>query len=368
MSKVFQAATVVLWIAASAAAMQTPGPDRAFLDQYCVTCHNERAKTANLQLDKMDLRRVGDNAIEWEKVVRKLRTGLMPPANAKRPDRAIIDAFAANVESELDRAAALHPKPGMRALQRLNRTEYSNAVRDLLGFTVEVTTLLPPDDSSEGFDNIADVLSVSPALMQAYVSAAAKISRLAVGDPTTSASRNTYRSRGASQADHLEGQPLGTRGGLLVTHYFPLDGEYEFRVGRAGAGLGQAAVGGDDEVEITINGERVYVVNRNSPRDIRLAVKAGPQLVGVALIKKTNSRGVDDLFSVLAASPGVQNVVITGPLNPSGPGMTRSREKIFSCRPQTVAEEIPCATKILTMLASRAFRKPIAMLKLGRKW
>jgi len=336
------------------------GQQRAFLDQYCISCHNEKSKTANLLLDKMDPTRVGDHAEQWEKVVRKLRTGLMPPANARRPDRATIDAFATALEAELDRFAAANSNPGTRALQRLNRTEYANAVRDLLAVPIDTATLLPPDDSSDGFDNIADVLSVSPALMQAYVSAAAKISRMAVGDPATSASRTTYRSRGLSQADHLDGQPFGTRGGRLFTHYFPLDGEYEFRVARAGAGLGQVAVGGEDEVEISINGERVRILDRNTPRDVRLTLKAGPQSVGVALVKKTNVRGVDDLFSVLAASPGIQNVVITGPLNAAGPGNTPSRRRIFVCTPEIPAGEAPCAKKILTTLATRAFRKNVS--------
>jgi hypothetical protein len=327
---------LILLTAVNASAQQ-----RAFLDQYCVGCHNERSKTANLLLDKMDPTKVGDHTEQWEKVVRKLRTGLMPPANAKRPDRATIDKFTSAVEAELDKVAAANPNPGTRALQRLNRTEYANAVRDLLGVPIDAATLLPPDDSSDGFDNIADVLSVSPALMQAYVSAAAKISRMAVGDPATSASRTTYRSRG------------------LFTHYFPLDGEYEFRVARAGAGLGQAAVGGEDEVEITINGERVRILDRTAPRDIRLTVKAGPQTVGVSLVKKSNVRGVDDLFSTLAASPGIQNVVIMAPLNGAGPGNTPSRRKIFVCTPGTSKEEAPCAKKILTALATRAFRKNV---------
>ena len=193
---------------------------------------------------------------------------MMPPAGAPRPDRATLDSLAAAVETTLDRAAAAAPNPGAPALHRLNRTEYGNAVRDLLELPIDAAALLPGDDSSEGFDNQASVLSVSPALMQAYVTAAAKISRLAVGDPTISADITTYVApRGMSQAGHREGLPLGTRGGLLVQHIFPLDAEYEFRIGRAGGGLfGLPPVGTGDSVEITLNGERVRLIGKRCAR------------------------------------------------------------------------------------------------------
>src|SRR5262250_1948411 len=256
------------------------GEDRSFLDQYCVTCHNERSKTAGLMLDKLDLEHIGDNAETWEKVVVKLRTGMMPPTGARRPDRSVIDAFASNLETALDRAEAAKPNPGTTALHRLNRTEYANAIRDLLALPIDSTTLLPPDDSAEGFDNVADVLGVSPLLIQGYVAAATKISRIAVGNPEISADKATYRiPRGLTQSDHIEGLPLGTRGGMLIKHIFPLDGEYDFRIARSGVGVAQTGVGGDEELEISVNGERVYIVGRNSPRDIRLQIKAGPQSI-----------------------------------------------------------------------------------------
>jgi cytochrome c551/c552 len=323
-------AVALLIFGASAVSAQ----DRNFLNQYCVTCHNEKVKTAGLMLDRLDLEHPGDNAETWEKVVRKLRTGMMPPSGARRPERSVIDAFTSSLEAALDRAAAARPNPGTTALHRLNRTEYGNAVRDLLALPIDVTTLLPPDDSAEGFDNVADVLGVSPLLIQGYVSAATKISRLAVGNPEISADKATYRvPRGLSQADHIEGLPLGTRGGILIQHVFPLDGEYDFRIARSGVGVGQSSVGGDEEIEISINGQRVYLVDRNSPRDIRLPIKAGPQSVGVAVLKRRNIRGVDDLYDVFAASLGVSTVSITGPFNPSGPGETPSRQRIFVCRP-----------------------------------
>ncbi len=334
--------------------------DRAFLDQYCVGCHNERAKTAGLMLDKLDIERVGESAETWEKVVRKLRTGMMPPSGARRPDRTAIDDFASNVEHALDRAAA-KPNPGTTALHRLNRAEYANAIRDLLDLPIDAAALLPADDAAAGFDNVADVLGVSPLLIQGYVSAAAKISRLAVGDPEITADKITYRvPRGLSQGDHVESLPLGTRGGMIVNHIFPLDGEYDFRIARAGGGLGQATVGGDEEIEISVNGERVYLAGRNSPRDIRLKMKAGPQSLGIAVVKKRNARGVDDLYEALALSLGISNVAITGPFNATGVGDTASRRRIFVCRPAGASEELPCAKKILKTLARRAFRQPVA--------
>jgi mono/diheme cytochrome c family protein len=336
---------------------------KQIVDKYCVTCHNARLKTGGLALDGLDIAQAGRQPQTWEKVVRKVRTGMMPPANAPRPDRATLDGLAASVEATMDRAAAAAPNPGAPVLHRLNRTEYANAVRDLLDLPIDAAALLPGDDSSEGFDNMASVLSVSPALMQAYVSAAAKISRLAVGDPTTSADLTTYLPpRGLSQATHREGLPLGTRGGILVQHVFPLDAEYEFRVGRAGGGLfGLAPVGGDDEVEITLNGERVQLLGRTPPRGgIRLKIPAGPQTIGVAVVRRANARGVDDLFSELANTAGVTSLAINGPLNPTGPGDTPSRRRIFTCRPTSPNEEAPCARKILSSLATRAMRRPVS--------
>jgi mono/diheme cytochrome c family protein len=357
--------------------------DQGVVDRYCVTCHNPRMRAGGLALDARRVADAGQDPQTWEKVVRKLRTGMMPPSGAPRPDRATLDRLAATVEGQIDRVAAATPNPGAPALHRMNRTEYGNAVRDLLDLPIDATALLPGDDSSEGFDNMASVLSVSPALMQAYVSAAAKISRLAVGDPTISPDLTTYFApRGMSQASHREGMPLGTRGGLVVQHVFPLDAEYEFRVGRAGGGLfGLPPVGGDDEVEITLNGERVRVLPRDARGPVRLKVPAGPQTVGVAVVRRANARGVDDLFSELASTAGVTSLGINGPLNPTGPGDTPSRREIFTCRPSSptdadrsttverglqpprpdasTPEEHACARQILSRLATRALRRPV---------
>src|SRR5215472_13582346 len=225
---------------------QTPEPAQkpALLNQYCITCHNQRLKTAGLLLDSMDIDHVGKDAAAWEKVVRKIRTGMMPPSGARRPERAVLDSFASDLESRLDRAGVPGANLDAPTLHRLNRTEYANAIRDLLALDVDVTTLLPADASSEGFDNIADALGVSPSLIESYVSAAMKISRRAVGDRTLTPSQVTYPAPGGLVQDkHIEGLPLGTRGGLLIQHPFPLDAEYEFSVtGGFGGGPGGGAV------------------------------------------------------------------------------------------------------------------------------
>jgi mono/diheme cytochrome c family protein len=362
-------AAVVLLVLVGLARVETQGPAastrasqpatgaQGTIDRYCVTCHNARVKTGGVALDALPVDSAAREPQTWEKVIRKVRTGMMPPAGAPRPDRATLDSLAATVETTIDRAAATAPNPGAPALHRLNRTEYGNAVRDLLDLPIDAAALLPGDDSSEGFDNQASVLSVSPALMQAYVTAAAKISRLAVGDPTISADITTYVApRGMSQAEHRENLPLGTRGGLTVQHIFPLDAEYEFRVGRAGGGLfGLPPVGTDDSVEITLNGERIRVLDRNARGPLRLKIPAGPQTIGVAVLRKSNARGVDDLFSEHAASAGVTNLVINGPLNPTGPGDTPSRRRIFICS----TEDQTCARTILAKLSTRALRRPV---------
>ena len=371
MKATFFAAAVLLVLAGltrvetqtPAASVQTSAsPAQGVIDRYCATCHNPRTKAGGLAFDVFPVADASATPQTWEKVIRKLRTGMMPPSGAPRPDRATLDGLAATVESALDRAAAAAPTPGAPALHRLNRTEYGNAIRDLLDLPIDAAKLLPGDDSSEGFDNQASVLGVSPALMQAYVTAAAKISRLAVGDPTISPDITTYVApRGLSQAEHREGLPLGTRGGLVVQHIFPLDAEYEFRIGRAGGGLfGLPPVGADDSVEVTLNSERVRVLGRDARGPLRLKIPAGPQTIGVAIIRKANARGVDDLFSEHAASAGVTNLVINGPLNPTGPGDTPSRRRIFTCTPGSGVQEEACARTILSKLATRALRRPVA--------
>jgi hypothetical protein len=375
--------TIVLVIAVTVipTRAQNPAPGAPLMNQYCVTCHNQRAKTAGLMLDTMDFEHVDKDAATWEKVVRKIKTGMMPPSGARRPDRAALDAFAVELEARLDRAAAAHPNPGTPALHRLNRTEYANAIRDLLAIEVDVAGLLPPDDATEGFDNIADALGTSPSLIQGYVSSAMKISRRAVGDRTAIPTQITYPAPGGLAQDrHIEGLPLGTRGGMLVEHTFPMDAEYEFNVG---GGFGGGAPG--SIIDVTIDGEKVTAPN---PRNFRLSIKAGPHAIGAALVDRQRSAGVDEAYSdfrvksVFAATGGVNSIVITGPFNAASPGDTPSRNRIFVCHPTspgvggpagpqsnssgsrpvgpTLNDEQICARKIMTTLAHRAFRRPAA--------
>jgi hypothetical protein len=334
-----------------------PAPDAGFLTKYCITCHNPRAKTGGLSLDADGLAHVATDVDVWEKVVRKLRTGMMPPIGMPRPDAATIATFATALEARLDAANPPRAHPEMPAFQRLNRTEYANAVRDLLSLDVEVRTLLPGDDSSEGFDNIAEALTVSPSLVQSYVAAALKISRRAIGDRTVAPSQVTYSAPAQWVHDkHVEGLPLGTRGGVLVSHTFPLDAEYELTIGGAGPGGAAGAA-----IDITLDGQPLTVAN---PRSFRQRITAGPHTIGLALVDRQRGAGVDDTFSdhrtdaAFVTAGGVQTLTILGPFEASGISETPSRKKIFVCRPATPAEEPACARRILSGLARRAYRRP----------
>jgi hypothetical protein len=263
----------------------------------------------------------------------------------------VLDGLAAELESRLDRASAGAANPGAPALHRLNRTEYANAIRDLLDMEVDVTTLLPSDDSNEGFDNIADALSVSPTLIQGYVAAAMKISRVAVGDRTMVPNQVSYQApTGLSQEQHFEGLTLGTRGGMVVTHTFPLDGEYQITGGGARGGAGR--------VDMTIDGEPVQ-----TGRGSRIQVKAGPHTIAVAVVDGRRAGGVDEQYadyrvnSKFAVGGGVQGITIMGPYDPTGVGDTPSRRRIFVCTPKSADEEPSCARKIISNLARRAFRR-----------
>ena len=380
---------------------------KALLDQYCITCHNERLQTGGLALDTLSRNRIENNAETWEKVVRKVRAGLMPPAGAKRPERGSLDAFATSIEGAIDHFAAANPNPGRAPLHRMNRVEYANAIRDLLALDVDPTTLLPADDSSHGFDNIADVLGVSPSLLERYVSAAAKISRLAVGERDAAPAQVTYTIKGdLSQNQTLEGQPLGTRGGTTVRHNFPVDGEYVIRLSLLKLSFGQVFGEGaeGEELEVTLNGERVKLFKldevpmffmREAPGshppkpqptdpleqrvkmtpDIRLEfrqkVKAGPQTIGVAFLQKSHAANEDlvrrpvsstyDVFIGMqygyTTAPHLSRVVITGPYNATGLGDTPSRRRVFVCRPASAADETTCARQIISTLSRRAFRR-----------
>jgi hypothetical protein len=360
--------TLFLLAAASNVAQNAPAPrqnvaapapaieplDPALPNQYCITCHNQRAKTAGLMLDTLDYQHLDKDTATWEKVIRKIKTGMMPPSGMRRPERAVLDAFANEVEKRLDAAASRNPNPGTPALHRLNRTEYANVIRDLLALDIDVAALLPPDDATEGFDNIADALGTSPALIQGYVAAAMKISRRAVGDRTLIPSQITYNAPGGfSQDRHIEGLPLGTRGGMLIKHTFPMDAEYDFNIGG-----GQGAGG----VDITIDGDRVDARNT---RNFRLAIQAGEHTLGAAVVDRTRGAGVDEEYSdfrvnsLFTAGGGVNSIIINGPYNMSGPGDTPSRRRILVCQPTSANDESTCARQILSTVARRAFRRPV---------
>jgi mono/diheme cytochrome c family protein len=338
----------------------TSSADQALVDKYCVTCHNTRTLSGNLSLAGLDASKPGDHPEIFEKVVRKVRAGLMPPAGMPRPERATLDGFAASLETRLDRAAALTPNPGSHLLHRMNRAEYANAIRDLLHLEIDATTLLPADDSSEGFDNIADALRVSPALVERYTAAAVKVSRLAVGNVLLTPSTATYRVPGDfAQSNHVDGLPLGTRGGTLVEHNFPLDAEYSFRIRVRGAAIGLAAANlQGEEIEVSLDGERIKLVPATATIDLKLPIKAGPHAVAVTFVRKPPP-GADDVWEIFAANSGVQSVAITGPLAPTGVGDTPSRQRIFVCQPSSASDEEACAERILSTVARRAFRQPV---------
>jgi hypothetical protein len=339
-----------------------------------VVCHNAKLKTANLLLDGLDLAHLGDHAEIGEKVVRKLRAGLMPPTGMPRPDPATLESLIGWMENALDRSAAPHlPPPG---LHRLNRTEYANAIRDLLALDVDATKFLPPDDSTRGFDNIAGALTMSPALMEAYLSAAGKISRLAIGTvaPPTQAVFDVPPD--TAQNHYIEGLPFGTRGGMLIKYNFPGDGEYSFRAkgvtGYFQRVLGQVA---GEQLEVTIDGERVWLFDWD--RDIlnttgvgkatpRIPVRAGMHTVGVTFLATNDVPGTElnKPFERTMNTPGeisgflfyphVGQVTIEGPYDTRGAIDTASRRKIFVC----TADEDACARRIVSTLAKHAFRRP----------
>ena len=333
-------------------------PSAALLTQYCVTCHNARAKAGGLTLDPAELTQIDRHAEIWEKVIRKLQTGMMPPSGAPRPERPAIDGFVAALQAQIDRAAAAKPFAGTPALHRLNRAEYSNAIRDLLALDVDAASLLPPDDSAAGFDNIADVLGVSPALIEGYATAAAKISRLSVGDPSLGLDRVTYRAAGnLSQEDHLDGLPLGTRGGMIVRHTFPLNADYDLQIGpgRSG-GIGAVVTARAQDIDVTIDGQPVDLQGKTQ---VRLPVEAGPHTIAVALVKKSHVDGADGVYDAPTRAPGISQITIAGPFNARGPGDTPSRRRLYVCTPKAAAEEAACAAKILNTLATRAYRRPV---------
>ena len=384
------ATTVAAQESAAGAVVAVDVPHHVLVNRYCLSCHNDRTRTAGLALETVNAQPLGDNREAWEKVARKLRARQMPPAGGRRPDEAGYTAALASLEGALDGLAAVHPDPGRTdTFRRLNRTEYHNAVRDLLALEVDVTDLLPGDSSSFGFDNIT-VGDLSPTLLERYVSAAEKIAQLAVGRVGRAPGGATVRLRpDLTQEKHIAGLPVGTRGGVLVEHTFPVDGHYEVSV-RLARDRNEHVEGltGAHQVELLLDGERVelFTVERPAYREdvaliyqpshdnvdahlkVRMPVTAGPHTLGVtfpklpSLLKETTRQPYEAHFNYYRhprLQPAVYEVSITGPYDATGPGSTPSREQVFICRPDTPDEDDACATRILRKLMRRAYRRPV---------
>ena len=329
------------------------------IDEYCITCHNVVDSAGGLPLDTYDFAHPEADRDVWEMAVRKVRTGMMPPSGEPRPARDVLDGMVAHLEARLDGAEELAPADPPR-LHRLNRAEYANAVRDLLGVEIDVSALLPTDDALDGFDNMSAALGISPSFIEAYIAAAMKISRQAVGDRDMIPERASYVApRGVSQNEHVDGLPLGTRGGLRVEHYFPLDAEYEFRIAAGvSGGLPTRQEPPEPDVLVTLDGAPIEVEDVSR---FRMRVPAGKATVGVALLDAKRFHGVEFIYEPLRTfrNSSVQSVTIIGPYDATGAGDTPSRRKIFSCMPATPAEEEPCAREIASRLGMIAFRRPL---------
>jgi hypothetical protein len=417
MSRRFLALSVVVCIVVSGTALARAGrarqaarpepagpgpaaPDRALLDRYCVTCHNTRLKTAGLSLDDLDIGAIGSHAETWEKVLRKIRAGQMPPVGRPRPDAAAASAFTSALAASLERAADASPNPGRPAVHRLNRTEYTNSIRDLLALEIDGRTLLPADDTdAHGFDNNADVLTVSPALAARYLSAARKISRLAVGR-SSATTIQTYRVPRQMIQDERAGErlPFGSRGGTAIEHYFPTDGEYVikirlqtnnydyvkgladphdlevrvdrrrikvFTIGGLKEGAAPASWGG------TLYGSaewEKYALQVHNDLEVRIPVKAGRHELGISFVRKAWEQddvlqprqggwplSSDEMFD---SNPGVDTVIVEGPYEPGGLSDTPARRRIFTCQPRNGSDE-SCAKSIVSAIARRAYRRPL---------
>ena len=374
-------------------------PDRAMLDRYCLACHNDRLQTAGLSLQGRDIGDVGKDPAVWEKVLGKLRTGGMPPPDRPRPTDAEAEPIMAWLETSLDQIALDNPNPGRPAVHRLNRTEYGRAVRDLLDLDVDVAALLPPDDSGGGFDNIADVLTISPLFLERYMSAARKVSRLAIGDAQLRAVAYRVPRTLVQDGRTDEDLPLGTRGGVAIPHYFPMDGEYVFRIRMArnrideirgllhtyridalldGKRIQSFHVGGEEiekgheGLEANYTALANYLTHADDEMEFRATVTAGRHVVGVTfpdqstVIEGPPEKAVQpkswDYYHAKLGLAGIGGIEIRGPYGVAGPGDTPSRRRIFACRPsagESAERELQCARRIVSGIARRAFRRPV---------
>jgi hypothetical protein len=377
---------------------------RAFVQSYCSGCHNDRVKSGGFSWTELDVARPGENARRAEDVIRKVRAGLMPPAGARRPDAAHLRAFSSALAGRLDEMAAAQPFYKAPELHRLNRREYRAAVRDVLGIDVDVSALLPPDARTGAFDNMADALTVTPALLQAYIRAADKVARQALGDPAVGPVMAKYDvPKVVNQMRHVDGTPFGTRGGLGVVHHFPADGSYTFQSELYFYYLGEL-IGGNlpeslqgQELEISVDGRRVhaftidplYEGNTGPLVTPPVTITAGPHRVAAAFVTKADGAVEDSVRLVeqtildvsvglhpgMTTLPHLQTLTIVGPAAAHGVSDTPSRRHVLTCRPKTPADEPACATEIVTTLARRAFRRPptagdldalMEMYRLGR--
>lgn len=363
------------------------GSPWGLLEARCEKCHNSTDWAGGVAFDIMQPDTITDDAETWEKAIRKLRGRLMPPPGEAQPDQAIIDRFVSWMEGQLDQAAAANPDPGNVGLHRLNRTEYAREIDRILGLEVDVKTMLPQDVSSDGFDNIAAVLRVSPTFLDQYIGAARNVSRQAIGRTSQKPSTREVRVTGIDQSEHVDGLPLGTRGGFIVDHYFPADGDYEFNIRDfffGGAGY-ITKVDQPHKVIMTIDDVRVFEHSvggaedlRNVDvrqaaaademqswfNDIRVRVKAGAHRVGITFVQRSFAESDSPLQPIamlpeMERAPTIPGVDISGPFNVTGISETESRKRIFVCRPANAAEEPACARTILTHLASEAFRRPV---------
>ena len=361
--------------------------------QYCAVCHSDKLRTGGLTLEGFDVAHATDSVEIAENVIRKLRAGMMPPPGMPRPSPDSVRALVDFLETRIDAAAAAHPNPGRRTFQRLNRAEYARSIRDLFAIDIDADALLPPDKFSHKFVNISDVQTLSQTLMESYLRAARQVSLEAVGTPRATHAEATYKvPRTASQMVHVEGTPLGTRGGILVMYNFPADGDYRFKVMLHGT-LGGVVFGATaiaEQIDISVNGRRVALLDvdpKMSDSDANglslltppIRISAGPQRVSAAFIQHGDGP-VDDLMAPVAHTladsqigdafgitvlPHLRELTISGPDNVTGLSDTPSRRKVFACRPKSAGEEVACAKRIVSRLAAEAYRQPVDEKRVG---
>ena len=378
---------------ASHSATLAPASQAELVSQYCATCHSERGKAGGLSLAGWDTKAASQHRDVTEKMIHKLRAGMMPPSGAKRPAPAVLKQLVGALESRMDALAVADPNPGWRPFQRLNRAEYAREIKYLLDLGIDVTAFLPADTISDGFDNVADVQTFSPTLMEGYLRAASRIAMLAVGDPESTATQATFKlPKTASQMARVEGAPPGTRGGISVEHIFPADGEYVFSLDffaePLGFLFGNTVTG--EQIEVSVDGARAAVFTLDSKmseektgltlKTAPLSVKAGPHRVTAAFIQRYEGL-INDLIAPIdhtmadteigtaygiTTLPHLRSLSVVGPHKVTGVSDTPSRRAIFSCRPMSAADENVCASQIVRNLATQAFRRPVAEKDLAR--